>query len=211
MNETAKQAMKIETTGTMPDGLSYVPDFLSRAEHDHLLSQLRGLEFKHDKFRGQELKRSYAQFGYSYVTTGRKLSPAPPWPDFLRALSEKGSVHCPEGTIFSQCIVTRYPHGAGITWHPDAPVFGDCIMAISLASAALLQLRPNNSEKPTCEVLTIPGSLYVMRGPARWDYQHQVPQVKAERYSITMRWVDESSEIVRKALAHTTRVKKKGN
>jgi alkylated DNA repair dioxygenase AlkB len=66
-------------------------------------------------------------------------------------------------------------------------------MAVSLGAEARLQFRPNGSEEVSGEVRTAPGSLYVLRGPARWEYQHQVVAVKAVRYSLTFRHVAESS------------------
>jgi alkylated DNA repair dioxygenase AlkB len=180
-----------ELTGTPPEGFSYVPDFLSRSEQRSLLRRLSELPFEHDTFRGTRLKRSYAQFGYAYVSNGRKLTPAAPLPDYLEALIAKGLPHCPEGARFNQCIVSHYPPGSGIGWHTDAPRFGECVMAVSLGEEAQLQFRPNGSEEASCTVRTAPGSLYVMHGPARWEYQHQVVPVEAARYSLTFRYVPE--------------------
>lgn len=174
---------------TPPEGFSYLPGFLTADEQQELVRLLRVPEYTHDMCRGRRLKRGYAQFGHAYVTTGRRLDPAPPIPDFLAAVAAMGLTPCPPGTGFDQCIVTHYPHGAGIGWHPDAPCFGDCIMAISLGHTAHLQFAPTGSKTAHCEIPVEPGSLYVMRGPARWDFQHQVVEVKAERYSITFRSV----------------------
>jgi alkylated DNA repair dioxygenase AlkB len=176
-------------TGTPPTGFSYVAPFLGPDEQLALLRQLRSLDYAHDRFRGQRLKRGYAQFGYAYVSTGRRLTPAAPLPDFLTALIDEGRPQCPPGGRFNQCIVTHYPGGAGIGWHTDAPRFGGCIMALSLGAEARLQFRPNGSGEVSCEVLAAPGSLYVMSGPARWAYQHQVVAVEAVRYSLTFRQV----------------------
>jgi hypothetical protein len=49
-----------------PDGLLYRADFLSDTEQDDLLSELRALTYTHDTFRGQILKRQWAQFGFEY-------------------------------------------------------------------------------------------------------------------------------------------------
>ena len=163
-----------------PEGFSYLTDFLAADEQQELLRLLQTLEYTHDTFRGQKLKRRYAQFGHAYVTTGRRLDPAPPIPDFLAATAARGLSHCPPGTAFDQCIVTHYPDGAGIGWHQDAPCFGDCIMAVSLGHTARLQFAPTGSETVHCEMHVEPGSLYIMHGRARWDFQHQVVKVKAE-------------------------------
>jgi alkylated DNA repair dioxygenase AlkB len=135
------------------------------------------------------MKRGWAQFGYAYVSVGQKLTAAPPVPAFLQAVIEKARPYYPNGIEFTQCIVTLYPPGAGIGWHTDAPKFGDCILGVSLASEARLQFRPNKLKAVSFQITACPGSLYVMQGIARWQYQHQIPPVKAERYSLTFRSV----------------------
>lgn len=172
-----------------PDGLLYVPDFLSPEEQAALLNELRPLSYEHDVFRGQRLKRGYAQFGYSYVSTGRKLDPAATMPDFLLAVIEKVLPYSPGEAEFNQCIVTHYPPNSGIGWHTDAPRFGECVVGVSLGGPARFQFRPNGSEEYSYEVKAVPGSMYVMKGPARWQFQHQVLPVKAERFSLTFRHV----------------------
>jgi len=172
-----------------PEGLLYVPDFLSPDEHAALLRRLRGLDFEHDFFRGQRLKRAYAQFGYSYVSTGRKLESAAEMPDFLQAVIEKTKAFHDGCEPFNQCIVTHYPPKSGIGWHTDATKFGECIIGVSLGGQASFQFRPNGREEVSYEIMAAPGSMYLMRGPARWDFQHQVAPVKTERYSLTFRHV----------------------
>ena len=178
--------MKVE-----PKGFLYIPDFLSLNEQGSLLHELRSLVYKHDVFRGQKLKRGYAQFGYSYVSTGRKLEVASAIPAFLQTLIIKASPYYPNDIMFTQCIVTHYPPGAGIGWHTDAPQFGEYIIAVSLAGEARLQFSPNSSKEVTYELKVSPGSLYLMQGLVRWNYQHQIVPVKVERYSLTFRYLTE--------------------
>jgi alkylated DNA repair protein (DNA oxidative demethylase) len=176
---------------SLPRGLSYIAEFLSPDEQGSLLQEIRELHFTHDRFRGQQLKRRYAQFGYAYVSIGRKLLPAAPFPVFLTALIEKASPHTRVGTLFNQCIVTHYPKTAGIGWHQDADRFSGCIIAVSLAGTARLQFRPKGNLGPTNELLVFPGSLYIMTGSTRWAYEHRVIAVKSDRYSLTFRHVAE--------------------
>src|SRR5690242_11863088 len=97
-----------------PDGFQYFADFLNDAAQVELLARVKQLDFTHDSFRGQTLKRGYAQFGFAYVSTGRKTVPAPAWPEFLTTLATAARTHCPDCVQFNQCIVTHYPAGAGI-------------------------------------------------------------------------------------------------
>ncbi len=60
---------------TVPDGFTYIPDFLTPQEQEGLLRDVNALPFEHDRFRGQQLKRSYAQFGYAYAPPDASPSP----------------------------------------------------------------------------------------------------------------------------------------
>jgi alkylated DNA repair dioxygenase AlkB len=174
-----------------PEGFVYIPDFLSPEEHDDLLCQLRALTYEHDVFRGQTMKRGWAQFGWGYVSIGQQLEPAPPIPPYLQAVIDKAAPYYQNSIEFAQCIVTKYPVGAGIGFHKDAPCFGDCILGVSLAAEARLRFRPKGETHPSFAVTASPGSLYVMEGTARWQYEHQIMPVKKERYSLTFRTVGE--------------------
>lgn len=101
----------------------------------------------HDHFRGQNLKRGYAQFGHAYISTGRKVSPALRFPPFLVELVAKAVPTFAPGVRFDQSIIAHYPASAGISWLTDAAMFGYTIIAASLGSSARLQLRRNDAKK----------------------------------------------------------------
>jgi len=90
-----------------------------------------------------------------------------------------------------EVIITEYPAGAPIGWHRDAPQF-ELIVGVSLAGSCRLRLKPINGGKISSVILE-PGSAYVMRGTARWSYQHSIAPVKELRYSITFRTLRERS------------------
>ena len=50
-----------EVTGTPPEGFSYLPDLLNQDEQVALLRRVRDLDYQHDTFRGQRLKRAYVE------------------------------------------------------------------------------------------------------------------------------------------------------
>lgn len=129
-----------------------------------MLELLSKLQFTHDRFRGQLLKRGYAQFGFSYLTSGRRLEKAAPLPDFLAPIIEQIKGYCPVGTEFNQCIVTDYPKGAGIGWHTDASCFSDTIVGVSFGTSARFQFRVCGTEKACYELEVSPGSIYSMTG-----------------------------------------------
>jgi alkylated DNA repair dioxygenase AlkB len=83
-------------------------------------------------------------------------------------------------------VVIRYPPGAGIGWHRDAPAFGD-VVGVSLGAPARLQLRRGGPGGERRELLLSPGSAYVLSRDARWGWQHRLPPVQAERFAVTFR------------------------
>ena len=66
------------------------------------------------------------------------------------------------------------------------------IVGVSLHNDAVMQFRPyvpgaSSSGPPTLELLVEPRSIYLLRGPARWAWQHAIAPTEALRYSITLR------------------------
>lgn len=87
----------------------------------------------------------------------------------------------------AQILVTRYPPGATIGWHRDAPMFGT-VVGVSLAAACRLRfLRAQGRPREVWEIDATPRSGYVLTGAARWSWQHSIPPVPEERFSITFR------------------------
>ena len=86
-------------------------------------------------------------------------------------------------------MVTRYPPGAGIGWHVDAPRFAECILGISLGGMARFQFGLQVTKQACWEVKLLSDSLYAMRGSARLAFEYQVLPIKLERYSLTFRHV----------------------
>src|SRR4051794_8271095 len=70
-----------------PEGFLLVADFLSPTEQSALVRELVALAYEHGIFRGRRLRRGYAQFGYAYVSTGRKLQAVAVMPGFLSAVA----------------------------------------------------------------------------------------------------------------------------
>src|ERR1017187_3312599 len=172
--------------------LLFRPGFLAPEEMRRLFGNVQQLEYLHDTFRGQATKRASACFGRVYVAAGRQLKPAAGFPDWLLALVERALPYCPADAHFEQCIISRYPPGAGIGWHMDAHYFGDSILGICVGGDGRLRFRPLGSRSATAEVTTTSGSLYVMQEAARWEYEHDVVPVQDERYSLTFRGLPRS-------------------
>jgi alkylated DNA repair dioxygenase AlkB len=106
-----------------------------------------------------------------------------------RAAPRRGRRHGRRRRAFVHALVTEYRPGTPIGWHRDASDYGT-VVGISLASACRMRFRPYARQHDRGAVIAVelaPRSLYVMRGDVRWHWQHQIPPVKALRYSVTFR------------------------
>ncbi|MCI0445231.1 alpha-ketoglutarate-dependent dioxygenase AlkB, partial [bacterium] len=84
-------------------------------------------------------------------------------------------------------VVTHYPPGATIGWHSDMTMFGPVVFGFSFAASCTFKFRPKVEPKKTYKLNLEPRSLYVMEGKVRSDWEHSIPPVKEDRYSITFR------------------------
>ena len=176
------------------EGVKLFPEVINQHEAATLLDFIKGIEFRTIAMRGMIARRTVACFGFDYVYRSRSVVDVAEIPEVLRAVKSRCAETAGVNDRFDQVIVSRYPADAGIGWHTDSPVFGDAIMGLSLAAPAKLQLRPCGATRTSVSIDLPPGSLYVLDGPARWDWQHRVPPVRSERYSLTFRIVRGVSE-----------------
>ena len=170
----------------LPEGLTYVEEFMSQTEEAGVLAFLEPLEFEPIVMRGRAAKRTVRHYGLQYEYRKRDVAPGEPVPDELAFVRDRCAAlmgRAPEELV--QLLVQRYPAGAGIGWHKDAPIFGDAIAGVSLLGRSKLQLRDQAGAVTTLELP--PRSAYVMAGPARWEHEHTVPATRELRYSLTFR------------------------
>ena len=108
-----------------PAGLLYRPDLLTAAEERDLLAALAGYDFQQVVLHGQAARRTVCHFGIGYEFETARAVPGAPLPAELvglRATCAAWAGVQPERLV--EALVTRYPPGATIGWHRDAPVFG---------------------------------------------------------------------------------------
>ncbi|MBD0290530.1 MAG: alpha-ketoglutarate-dependent dioxygenase AlkB [Thermoleophilia bacterium] len=174
-----------------PEGLRYRPDFVSEDEERSLLGFLAALEFREVVMRGQVARRTVRHFGWDYGYESWALVPAEPLPDALRWLRDRSAELAEiEPHALSQTLVSRYPPGAGIGWHRDAPMFGGTIVGVSLGTPARMRFqRTVQGTRRTWELPLEPRSAYVLAGAARSAWQHSIPAGGELRHSITFRTV----------------------
>ncbi|HEY4679451.1 MAG TPA: alpha-ketoglutarate-dependent dioxygenase AlkB [Candidatus Angelobacter sp.] len=171
----------------LPDGLLYQPDFLGEAEEADLISIFRELPFQAFDFHGYTARRRVLEFGLEYDFTTRRATPTQSFPEFLSSVRERAAQFAGiSASDLVEGMVTEYSPGAPIGWHRDAPQFGT-IIGISLASVSRMRFKPYKAEGKPVALTLERRSIYLMRGPARWRFQHSIPAVKELRYSITFR------------------------
>jgi alkylated DNA repair dioxygenase AlkB len=177
-----------------PEGLVYRPDFVSAGEERDLLREIEALDFRELTMRGQTAKRTVRHFGLDYDYESGELVRAEPLPDSLEWLRERSAEMMERDPAdLVQILVSRYPEGAAIGWHRDAPMFGSRIVGVSLAAPSRMRFqRTVGGEREVAAVELAPRSAYMLSGKARWSWQHSIPAGKALRYSVTFRTLKRS-------------------
>jgi alkylated DNA repair protein (DNA oxidative demethylase) len=172
-----------------PSGLLYQPDFITEAEERQVLQVLESIELHTITMHGRTARRTVRHYGLDYGYESWKLVPTDPLPEELGWLRDRaaGLAGLDPGEL-AQILVSRYPPGATIGWHRDAPLFGAKVIGVSLAAACRMRFQRGRGEaRQVAEVTLEPRSAYVLSGAARFSWQHSIPPTKALRYSITFR------------------------
>lgn len=171
-----------------PAGLRYEPELLTVAEEHRVLAAISALEFSEVRMHGQVARRTVSHFGVHYDFDSATVVPGEAFPEWLEPVRAQCAVllsRDPER--LEEALVTRYPPGATIGWHRDAPAFGE-VVGVSLATPCLLRFqRGSGTDRHVFEITAEPRSAYVLSGPSRTMWQHSIPAVPAERFSITFR------------------------
>lgn len=170
----------------MINGFSYHPAFLSSDEQTTLLADLATLQFRRDTFRGIPMRRTIVCYGSDFDAQRHSArNPAPPIPAYLAPIRDRAAVVAGvDAGALTQAIIWRYPAKVGIGWHVDNSAYGPVICGLSLAAPAVMKLK---REAVRRRFELAPGSLYILRDEARYDWMHTVDGNPEERYSITFR------------------------
>lgn len=184
------QAELFASARSFPDGFSYVADFLTPTQERELLEQFRTLEFHEAQYKEWRARRRIVSFGASYDFTHNRLDPAAPIPQFLHGLRAEAAAWAGlASTRFEYAILAEYRPGTPLGWHRDRPEFEE-VIGVSLLGRARMRFRPwppQPNERARSTIELEPRSAYLMRGPARWMWQHAVSPTRELRYSITFR------------------------
>ncbi|HVL33550.1 MAG TPA: alpha-ketoglutarate-dependent dioxygenase AlkB [Actinomycetota bacterium] len=174
-----------------PNGLLYESSFVTHEEEQALLAFVETLTFDAVEMRGQVARRTVRHFGVDYRFDTGAVVATEPIPDELETLRARAAAWIERDTQdLAEALVTRYPPGATIGWHRDAPAFGSRVVGISLLAPARMRFRrTTKAGSAVFDLVLEPRSGYVLGGAARASWQHSIPAVKELRYSVTFRTV----------------------
>lgn len=171
-----------------PAGFRYSPDLISTAQEAELIARIKTLPLAEFKFQQYLAKRRVVYFGWHYDFATSRFTPTEPIPDFLMDLRAGAAAFAglaPQD--LPHALVTEYSPGTEIGWHKDRPVFED-VIGVSLGAPCAFRFRRKNGAKWQRHTITAePRSVYLMRGPSRWEWEHSIPAVDDFRYSVTFR------------------------
>ena len=162
----------VETEGDGIPDLSYVADYITRAEAEKLLAHVDNGVWLAD------LKRRVQHYGFKYDYRKRKVDMSMHvgrLPDWLERLSQKlySDGHMPK--IADQVIVNEYLPGQGISAHIDCePCFEDTIVSMSLESSCVMHFTNKRDQTLKIPVLLEPRSIVVLTGQARYEWMHSI-------------------------------------
>jgi alkylated DNA repair dioxygenase AlkB len=172
----------------MPLGFVYRTELIPAEYEQELLVQFANLPFEPFQFHGYEGKRRAISYGWEYDFNQREFREAEALPPFLSVAREAAAALA--GLVPSDlqhALLLQYPPGAGIGWHKDKPHFGD-VVGLSLLSSCTLRFRRTiGAAWERASIAAEPRSAYLLRGPSRREWEHSIPAVEHQRYSITFR------------------------
>jgi alkylated DNA repair dioxygenase AlkB len=127
-------------------------------------------------------------FGLHYDPNESTVRTTAEIPGFLLPLRQKAADFAGLAPAeLQQALVTEYIPGAAIGWHRDRPAYRD-VIGVSLSSSCRFRLRRKRGNSwERASLIVAPRSVYLLRGPARTEWQHSIPPAERLRYSVTFR------------------------
>jgi alkylated DNA repair dioxygenase AlkB len=143
------------------------------------------------RYKTYTARRRVLSFGGKYDFDAHRLQQSPPIPPELDPLRARVAAWLRvQAEAFTQVLVAEYAEGTPLGWHRDVPDFED-VVGVSLQNEAVMRFRPwpheSGKRDDVIKVDVAPRSIYLLRGPSRWAWQHSVAPTRSLRYSITFR------------------------
>lgn len=188
----------------LPEGLVYHPEWLTRDDEAALIALVARLPFTNAKYKEYTARRRVVGYGGRFDYDLNRMLPAAPLIEELHPLRDRIAQWINlEPESLAHALISEYAPGAPLGWHRDVPDFED-VFGISFGGPAVLRFRPyppaSASRADVVKLAVAPRSIYLMRGPSRWAWQHSVAPVDALRWSITFRTLRSQRTPDRRAL-----------
>jgi alkylated DNA repair dioxygenase AlkB len=184
----SSQLRLFESKPSLPEGFRYGPQLLTEEEERALVAELERLPFKEFEFHGFSGRRRIVSFGWHYDFNHAKLRETAAIPAFILPARDKAARFAGiDARTLEHLLVTEYGPGAAIGWHTDRAVFADVIGISLLAPCTFRFRRKAGAGWQRASIRLAPRSAYLLRGPARTEWQHSIPSVEFLRYSLTFR------------------------
>jgi alkylated DNA repair dioxygenase AlkB len=173
--------MRLFDYNDFPEGLCYTPMWLRQTEQDSLLQLIDASTW------GVDLGRRTQHYGRRYnYSTGRVegQESAPPLPALIsdlaaRLYDERLMKQIPDQVIVNEYLVDE-TKTQRIAAHVDhVRDFGPVVVTLSLLEA--WSMRFTREGHNYVDHLLEPGSIAVLAGASRYDWQHSIPPRKFER------------------------------
>jgi alkylated DNA repair dioxygenase AlkB len=178
-NETKQDVDTSEFNRGKISGLQYIHDYIDSATQNQLLTMIDQQEWS------TKLKRRVQHYGYRYdykkglLASSSYLGSLPNW---LTSLAEQLFSDRLTAIIPDQVIINEYEPGQGIAHHTDCvPCFGNTIISLSLGSPCVMDFIHSQTQEKL-PILLSPGSIIVMQGNARYNWQHGIKARKKDKY-----------------------------
>ena len=160
-------------------GLAYITDYINLDEQNALIGLIDQQEWS------TKLKRRVQHYGYRYDYKNGSLASSQylgALPDWAQSIASRLYDDRLTPKVFDQVIVNEYEPGQGITSHLDCiPCFGNTIISLSLGSFCVMDFTHCHT-KEKASLLLSPGSLVVMQGAARYDWEHGIAARNKDKY-----------------------------
>ena len=165
-------------------GLLVADDLIPPAEQAAIVARCMALEMAPYRHQGYEGKRLVRRFGWHPGDEAHE--PLPDW--LVTPRNRAARAFGREGERFEQALLIRYDPGAGIGWHRDRPPYRE-VIGISLGAPAEMAFRRRRADGgfDRARIPLVPGSAYLLSGPARSDWQHGIAIHTGLRFSLTFR------------------------
>eukprot|EP01060_Flectonema_neradi_P038295 TRINITY_DN7993_c3_g1_i1.p1 TRINITY_DN7993_c3_g1~~TRINITY_DN7993_c3_g1_i1.p1 ORF type:complete len:456 (+),score=99.18 TRINITY_DN7993_c3_g1_i1:207-1574(+) len=195
-SEYPPEARDYPGQGAWPEGLAYIPNFVTEEEEKWLIQYAYSNQWDEQG----KMNRRVCQYGYLFdYESGNKLKKGKPMPPVFQFLIERIAsisertagrgaypIRCEDNTpwVPNQIIVNEYLPGQGIGMHIDKPqLFDQNILTLILNCPVALKLIPKGPRKRSHvfrELLLKKRALFSLTGPSRYTHQHGIPSTKID-------------------------------